>query len=228
MGVLLFIVVGLAIWGAIVYVAYRQQQKRLATLANIAASVGFAFTRGDPDRLVDMPFDLFNKGSKRRVDCEMGGVHSGVNMRIFDYKYYVSNGKNGQWYKVTCGLAMIPAACPVLHIAHQGFFGSLENLLGAHDIQFESDDFNKCFRVKCTDQKFAFSLIDGSMMEWLLGAQAFNNIEIVGSWVLYTGPRLQPNDWLGIGTWLDQFHAHIPNVVYSQYPDSQSGGQVTS
>ena len=213
-----FFCIGAGVLAAVAYFNYQQQQKRYAALANIAASVGFVFTRGDADRLVDTPFDLFHRGSKRTVDCEIGGVHNGLNMRIFDYKYYVNNGKNGQWYKFTCGMTMIPAACPPLHIAHQGFFASIENLLGGHDIEFESDDFNKRFRVKCADQKFAFSLIDGQMMEWLLGAENFSNVEIVGPWVLYTGPRLKPNDWLGIGAWLDQFHAHIPNVVYSSYP----------
>jgi hypothetical protein len=158
----------------------------------------------------------------------MGGVHDGVNMRIFDYKYYVQGDKNGQWYKFTCGLATFPAQCPRFRLAHHRFFDSMGSLFGGRDIEFESDDFNKRFRVRCDDQRFAFSLVDGQMMEWLSGAQSFSNIEIVGPWVLYTGPRLKPNDWLGIGAWLEQFHAHIPNVVYSQYPGPQPGGQVKS
>jgi hypothetical protein len=218
MTIIFFFCITAGVFLAVGYFSYQQQKKRYAALAKIAASVGFVFTRGDPDRLVDTPFDLFHRGSKRTVDCEIGGVHNGVNMRIFDYKYYVNNGKSGQWYKFTCGMGMISAGCPPLHIAHEGFLGSLGNMLGARDIQFESDDFNKRYRITCSDHKFAFSLIDGQMMEWLMAAGSFSNIEIVGPWVLYTGPRLQPNDWLGIGTWLEQFHAHIPNVVYSSYP----------
>jgi hypothetical protein len=210
---------------AVGYFAQLQKKKRVAALANIAAGVGFVFTRGDADHLVDMPFRLFNRGSRRTVECEMGGVHNGVNMRIFDYKYYESSGRNGQWYKFTCGLALFPAACPPLQITHQRFLGSLENLFGGHDIQFESDDFNKRFKITCEDQRFAFSLIDGKMMEWLSSAETFNNVEVVGPWVLYTGARLEPNGWLGIGAWLDQFHAHIPNVVYSQYPGAEPAGR---
>ena len=228
MAIILLFVLFAGVCLAIGYAGYRQQQKRLATLANIAASVGFSFTRGDADRLVDMPFELFNRGSRRTVECEMGGVHNGVNMRIFDYKYYVQGDKNGQWYKFTCGLALIPAACPRLHITHHRFLSSLGNLFNGRDIQFESDDFNKRFCVKCDDQRFAFSLIDGQMMEWLSQAETFDNVEIVGPWVLYTGSRLRPENWLGIGAWLDGFHARIPNVVYSQYPSAEPGGQVRS
>ncbi len=223
---LLFLLVVVVASIATAYLARRQQQKRLATLANIAASVGFVFTRGDADRLVDMPFGLFNRGSRRTVECEMGGVHNGLNMRIFDYKYYVQGDKNGQWYKFTCGLATFSAACPRLQLAHHRFFDSMGSLFGGREIEFESDDFNKRFRVKCDDQRFAFSLIDGQMMEWLEGAPTFKDVEIVGPWVLYTGPRLAPDGWLNVGAWLEQFHAHVPNVVYSLYPGAEPGGQV--
>jgi hypothetical protein len=218
-GELVFFVVVAVVFGFVGYLGYQQQQKRYAALARIAASVGFTYTRGDPERLVDMPFSLFQRGSRRSVESEIAGVHDGVNMRLFDYKYYVNNGgRSGKWYRFTCGLATIPAACPDLHLGHEGFFGSIENSFGAHDIQFESDEFNKRFRVKCRDQKFAFSLINGQMMEWLLGADVFNDIEIVGPWVLFIGPRSAPELWLNIGRWLCDFHARVPHVVYSQYP----------
>ena len=37
-----------------------------------------------------------------------------------------------------------------------------------HQIEFEFDEFNRRFRVKCNEQKFAFALFDGQMMQWLL------------------------------------------------------------
>ena len=110
-------------------------------------------------------------------------------------QYYVNNGKSGQWYKFTCGMAMIAAGCPPLHIAHEGFLGSLENLLGARDIQFESGDFNKRYRITCSDQKFAFSLIDGQMMEWLMAAGSFSNIEIVIRDLDFDEISAARNDW---------------------------------
>jgi len=222
LGSVVFFAILLLIAAGGAYLAYQLQQKRYAALARVAASVGFTFTRGDAERLVDMPFSLFHRGSRRTVECEMAGVHDGVNIRLFDYKYYVSSGKNGRWYKYTCGIATIPAACPDMHLGHEGFFGSIENALGAHDVEFESDEFNKRFRVKCDDQKFAFSLVDGRMMEWLLAADVFESVEIVGPWVLFVGARAVPEQWLNIGRWLCDFHSRVPHVVYSSYPTGRS------
>ena len=37
-----------------------------------------------------------------------------------------------------------------------------------HDIQFESEEFNRDFTVHCEEPKFANDLIDARMMQWLL------------------------------------------------------------
>ncbi len=42
--------------------------------------------------------------------------------------------------------------------------------LGLHDIEFESDDFNRRFNVTCSDRKFANDLVDSRMNQWLLVA----------------------------------------------------------
>jgi len=74
--------------------------------------------------------------------------------------------------------------------------------------------------VKCNEQKFAFALFDGEMMQWLLEADTFDTVEVVGPWVLLATERLDPAQWLGLGAWLDQFQAHVPPVVYTTYPPS--------
>jgi len=61
-------------------------------------------------------------------------------------------------------------------------------------------------------------MLDGQMMEWLLGADAFDRVEIVGPWVMIVRQPLVPSAWTTMGNWLDAFHTHIPPVVYSTYP----------
>jgi hypothetical protein len=101
---------------------------------------------------------------------------------------------------------------------HEGFFGRLGCHLGLRDIELEHDAFNQRFRVKCDEQKFAFCLLDGQMMDWLLTEDSFQTVEIVGLWLLLAVSRLDPARWLDLGTWVEKFHAHVPRVVYSQYP----------
>ena len=116
---------------------------------------------------------------------------------MFDYWYYdeTSDGPGGRsrtYHRFTCALATIPAACPRLRVGHEDFLTRLGDHLGLRDVELEYDDFNQRFRVKCDDQKFAFSLLDGKMMQWLLGADTFDSFEVDGPWVLLAAPKLDP------------------------------------
>lgn len=220
--VALFVLVVLALaLGA--YLQYRVRQARIAAVAAVARRIGFVFLQHDTDHVVDMPFGLFKRGDGRRVELVISGEHNGLPLRIFDYWYYdeTSDGRGGRsrsYHRFTCALLTLPAACPPLRITHEDFLTRLGDHLGLHDVELEYDDFNRRFRVKCNDQKFAFALLDGQMMQWLLDSDHFECVEIVGPWALLAGGKADPARWLDLGTWLDQFHAHVPPVVYTTYP----------
>ena len=59
-------------------------------------------------------------------------------------------------------------------MTHEDFMTRLGGHLGLNDVEFEYDDFNRRFRVKCNEQKFAFALLDGEMMQWLLDPTGFD------------------------------------------------------
>jgi hypothetical protein len=61
-------------------------------------------------------------------------------------------------------------------------------------------------------------LLDGQMMEWLVGALAVDRLEIMGPWILLANEPVDPSRWKELGEWLDEFRLHIPPVVYSSYP----------
>lgn len=217
------VIIGFLLVGAVAYKQYQARQARVAAVGALAQRVGFSFSRADADRVVDMPFNLFSRGNGRGVELVISGTHNGLPLRMFDYWYYVetsgaNNTRDRTYHRFTCALATIPAACPRLVVAHENFVTRLGDHLGLHDVQLEYDDFNRRFRVKCDDQKFAFSLLDGQMMQWLLGADGFDTVEIDGPWLLLAQPQLDPARWLDLGTWIDQFHHQIPAVVYSTYP----------
>ena len=223
MGVVLLIVVAVAALGLIGYFQYRSRRQRIRAVVALATRSGFSFTPDDVDRVVDMPFKLFTEGDGRKVELVMSGTHNGRPMRMFDYWYYdeETNGSSGEsrtYHRFTCALLTVPAACPPLRLTHEDFLTRLGSHLGLHDVEFEYDDFNRRFRVKCNEQKFAFALFDGQMMQWLLEADTFQSVEVVGPWVLLARARLEPARWLDLGSWLDQFQAHVPPVVYTTYP----------
>jgi hypothetical protein len=222
--IVLFVVIGIVgVAGGVAYLRFKAREARVHSVVALAQRIGFTFSNGDVEHLVDMPFALFSKGDGRRIELVISGVHNGVPMRMFDYWYYdeTSNGhgaRSRNYHRFTCALATIPAACPRLRLGHEDFLTRLGGHLGLHDVELEYDDFNRRFRVKCDDQKFAFSLLDGNMMQWLLGTDGFDSVEVDGPWVLLARPKLEPARWLDLGSWLDEFHRQIPPVVYSTYP----------
>ena len=223
MAIVVIIVFALFVAGGIAYLQYRTRQARIAAVAATGKRIGFSFTQDDVEGVINLPFRLFSMGDGRRVELVLTGEHNGLPLRLFDYWYYDettdSHGnRTKSYHRFTCGVLTFPASCPHLRLGHEGFFSRLGSHMGMHDVQFESDEFNKQFRVKCDDQKFAFCLVDGQMMEWLASADDFESVEINGSFVLLAASKLDPAQWPNLGTWLDTFHNHIPPVLYAEYP----------
>jgi hypothetical protein len=224
-GVAVLLVIGAVVVGAVFYLRYRARQQHIRGVAALAQRLGFAFQLHDDDHIADMPFALFSRGDGHEADLIVSGTHNGMRLRMFDFMYYENNSdgrgnRSRTYHRFTCAILQIPAACPPLCLEHEDFLTKLGRHVGIHDVELEYDEFNKRFRVKCKEQKFAFTLLDGDMMQWLLDRDGFETLEVVGPWVLLAENRLDPARWPDLGTWLDQFHAHVPPLVFSTYPPS--------
>jgi hypothetical protein len=222
------IVVGLAVFAAIWWFQYKLRQRRIADLVETAQDLGFQFAERDPHGIIGFPFELFGRGDGRRVEHVMWGERHGLPLRVFDYWYYEesSDGRGNRsrtYHRYTCVVCTIGADCPALRIGHEGFFSRVGSALGFKDVELEYDDFNRQFRVRCDDQRFAFSLLDGRMMEWLLrvggrDAGGVEILEIVGPFVLIAAPKLAADQWPVLVDVAEQFHAHVPRVVFATWP----------
>jgi hypothetical protein len=221
--VIVVVVVGLAALGAIWWYRYQAQQKRIAALAEVAQDLGFDFAVRDPHGMTGYPFALFSRGDGRRVEHVMWGERNALPMRVFDYWYYDENSdgrgnRSRTYHRYTCAVLSIAADCPTLRIGHEGLASRIGSALGFKDVELEYDDFNRQYRVNCDDQKFAFSLLDGRMMEWLLRVTSIEALEVVGPFVLIAAPKLEPPDWRVLVQVAEEFHAHVPQVVWSTWP----------
>jgi len=211
--------------GVIAYLGFAQRQARVRGVAALAQRIGFAYSQRDPNGIAQMPFALFRLGHGQKAELVISGVHNNLPLQIFDYEYYVEGNRSRDYHRFTCAILTIPAACPPLRLSRENVLTRLGDHLTHHDVKLEYDDFNRRFVVNCEEQKFAFALLDGQMMEWLLAADSgdplarFDRVEIIGPWVLLAHTRIPPASWLNLGTWLDTFHSHIPPIVYSTFPN---------
>jgi hypothetical protein len=221
-GLFVFFLV-LIVVGGVGYLAYLAQKKRREAFATMAQQLGLTYAIQDPFGLVSEPFALFSKGDGQGVENVMWGVWQGINLRAFDFWYFerTSDGKGGTsktYYRFDCTIVPIEAACMRLTITHENVLTRLGSALSFHDIQFESEGFNKAYNVKSADKKFANDLIDSRMVQWLLADGAGYSFEIIGSEVLCYTKKIAPLAFVPLLGTAQGFLEHVPTVVHSLYP----------
>ncbi len=222
MGIGVFILFALAA-AAAGYLAYYFQQKRREAISSLARSLGLEYSTEDPFESLSYPFSLLARGDGRGIENVMWGSWRGLAVREFDYWYFDettdSNGNRSRTYhRFSCAVTQVDASCMHLTIARENVFTALADRLGLRDIEFESDDFNRAFNVKCRDRKFASDIIDVRMMRWLLHAGAEFEFEVAGRWLLAYSRKRRPEEVVGLLATLGEFRQNVPRVVYELYP----------
>ena len=219
--------VAVALIGAGLYLRYYFKRKRRRELARIGRAFGLAFSAEDPFGLLGLPFALFDRGDGRGCENVLAGTWHGTDVKALDYWYYEENSDSGgrvsrNYHRFSCAIAEIPATCPHLTIAHENVFTRLGGYLGFQDIELESEEFNRKYRVACETPKFASDILDPRMMEWLIEEKAWS-LEVSGRHVLCYCKRLRPREVPALIHALEGFRQRIPRVVWELYPSSPSG-----
>jgi hypothetical protein len=207
----------------IVYAGYLAKKRRREAFALMSVQLGLQYSAADPFGIVSEPFALFAKGDGRGVENVMWGAWRGVDLRAFDYWYYEESSdskgnRSKHYYRFDCVIVPIDAACVRLTITHENLLTRLADALSFHDIQFESEAFNKAYDVKSADKKFANDMIDARMIDWLVKSGAGYSFEIVGEEVICYCQKLKPVAFLPLLGTAKAFLDHVPNVVHSLYP----------
>jgi hypothetical protein len=220
-------IIGIAVIAGIWWFQVHLRQKRIANLVQVAQDLGFEFAVHDPHGTIGMPFALFRRGDGRGLENVMWGRRQDVPTRVFDYWYYdetsdTQGNRSRNYHRYTCVAMTIAADCPTLRIGQEGLITRFGSALGFRDVELEYEDFNRRYRVKCDDQQFAFSLLDGRMMEWLLHVDGIEALELVGPFVLIATSKLASEEWAALVTVAEQFHAQIPRVVWATWPHTMS------
>jgi hypothetical protein len=216
---LVVIVVAVLLVIAVVVVQQQLKAKRLAALRAVAYSRRLEFAEGDERGSLALPFSLFAEGDKQGIDWTMWDDHH----RVVEFWYYTTSRdaqghQSRTYHRFTGVIADLGSRWPHLRIHREGFLRGLRDALGFKDIQFESEEFNRQFKVTCGDARFASAFVDARMMAFLLDTASGAQIEVSGGHTLCAVSRLVPDQ---VGALIDygaQFEAHIPAVVRELYP----------
>jgi hypothetical protein len=220
---LISLAVALAL-GIAAYLSWKRKQQRREDLMGFGLQYDLEYSRQDTYGLVASGFHLFTQGDGRGCENVLSGTWQGLPVREADYWYYTessdSHGNRSKSYHYfSVVLAALAAVVPDVRIERESVVTWLADRVGLRDLEFESEEFNRTFNVKASDQEFAFKLVDGRMIQWLLAsAQAGSfGFEIRGSELLVYCKRLKPTALIPLLGTAKAFHDHVPRLVWSEY-----------
>lgn len=175
----IFLFIGfLILVGVVAYIGHLQAKKRREAFERMAAELGFSFyPQKDYDFARGYGFlDHMDDGHKRYVYNRMSGEIEDRQVNIFDYHYETysrdSKGRRRTHHHYFSIFTLsLSERFPELNIEREGFFSKIGQALGFDDIDFESLEFSKRYKVKSRDKKFAYDFCNAQMIDYLLRQQ---------------------------------------------------------
>ena len=110
----------------------------------------------------------FGVGNTRRATEVVSGPVGGRHAISFKYQYVTGSGKNRTRHTRHVVAVFLPKLLPVLELTPDGIAAKLVKALGGQDIRFESEAFNRAWRVSSEDPRFAHDIVTPRAMERLL------------------------------------------------------------
>ena len=168
----LLIAAVLLVVGLLAYLSYLAEKRRREALAAFAARRGWSYRRDAPE-LVDR-FDgaPFGRGFGRSARNAISGTHLDRPFTTFDYRYKERQGTGEDSQVVTRRFCLtvveLGVWTPGLVVDPENFLKRFAGRVFNSDIELESEDFNRAFRVNSPDRRFASAVLHPRMMEHLL------------------------------------------------------------
>jgi hypothetical protein len=220
-GIALFAVFGAACIALVLWSAAKER-KRQARLREFCLSQGWSYTESDQSLVGRWRGTPFETGDNRKARNAIGGSHGPYAMTAFDYSYEThSTDSKGNRTTTTHHFGIVslelPAYLPTLSVTPENVLTRLGGAVGLGDIQLESEDFNRKFRVKCKDPKFASDVLHPRTMERLLAQQA-SNWRICGTDIIcWETGRLSPEVILARASLLALVVDGVPSFVWRDH-----------
>ncbi len=168
-----------------------------------------------------LPFRLFGLGDGRGIENVLTGAFQGQPVREADYWYYTestdSQGRTSKTYhRFSVAVSPLEADLPEVWVEKESLLSTLANDLSFHDLQFESEAFNRMFNVRSADREFAYKLLDARMLQWLISTGGAFGFEVNGPWLLVWCRKRRPAELVPLLGSAKLFRDHIPRLVWNE------------
>lgn len=177
----LFIVLLVALMALFFWFAWYQRKKRREAMQGIAAKLGGRFFAEDPFGLSDRHdgrFPTLRAGSNRYAYNVIEAEWEERPAWIFDHHHetYSTDSKGHRTthhHYRTFVLVEHDLDLGQLDIRPENFFDRVAAVFGFDDIDFESAEFSRKWRVKAADREFAYQVFHPRMIEYFLTISGF-------------------------------------------------------
>jgi len=207
--------------GYLAYRSWQQGQKRKQLLLTWATNSGYTYVDDDYSMCERWTGDPFGEGDHRRARNVITGTAK-AQFAAFDYSYqtHSNDGRGGRsttthHYVVTA--LHLPTYLPLLQVTPENMMTRLGHAFGVDDIDLESEDFNRKYRVHANDRKFASDVLAPRTMQALL-ARPPVSWRINGADILMWGEgRMSPTVVMQALSTLQLVVDGIPSFVWKDH-----------
>ena len=226
-------------FGGIWWWASRTVERERARIQQAAAAIGLRYSEQDADDTTSLPLPLFGRGDSRSASHVFDGTWQGLEVKVFQFQFteehkvmeaaglaadvlsVVGGGSADSedadnTYLYTCALTTVPTDASDLTVGPENVLTRLAGAAGMDDIQLESEDFNRRYRVLAADRKYAFKVLDARMMQWLLSLDGRLSFQLSGEHLLaFVTPqlKLETAEQQRLLEALTGFAEHLPRMV---------------
>ncbi|WP_372594825.1 hypothetical protein [Actinotalea sp.] len=159
--------------------------KRVEAAKRWAATIGWTWVGADNSLAHRWRGQPFGTGDSRRVTEVMTGPFGPYRGTSFAYRYTTGSGKSRSTHVFGVIALSMPTFLPTLELTPENVGTRLVRAFGAQDLEFESEDFNRAWRVTARDPKFAHDVLHPRLLERLVRGDATGmSIRIEGTDIL--------------------------------------------
>jgi len=208
--------------GYLAYRSYQQEQRRKQQIQTWATNNRYSYVSEDDAWCQRWGGEPFGNGDHRRAENIVNGATGKRTFVAFDYSYqtHSSDSKGGrttETHRYTVTAVQIPTFLPTLQVTTESVFSRMGHAFGLDDIDLESEDFNRTFRVHANDRKFASDVLTPRTMQALL-ARPVTSWRISGSDILgWTDGRMTPLLVTKTASTLELVIDGIPSFVWKDH-----------
>lgn len=209
----------LALAGGVGWLLWRLEQARRARYLAVAQEHGWSYTPRDDALAHRFDGEPFGRGSRRRASHVLRGSHEGREVVAFHYSYVTrsSDGQQqtSQTHRFTVCALGLPAALPRLELTGENVLTRLAGALGLDDLELESEDFNRRYRVSADDRRLAYDVLHPRTIESLLALPTLNLRLSGADALLWERGSASPEELPDRLAVLSQFVGQIPAYVWA-------------